>query len=478
MPRPIIEEISDPPAPEDLFAAIKGLPYSFFLDSSGPGQACRDTGRYSFMGCEPFLIFKSKGRSVILEWRDGKREDFASDPFIVLKKIFDRYRIDADREMPFTSGGVGYFSYDLKRFIEKLPDTARDDLSLHDCVMGFYDCVITFDILNKKAYIASSGMPEADQASISSQARERLKYFKRLIADTGAQTDTPLFHPSDSLKSNFSKAAYMEAIEKAKEYIRRGDIYQVNLSQRFEVELKAPPFALYSRLRKINPAPFSSYLGFADTVIASSSPERFLLKRGGYIETRPIKGTRPRGRDAFADAMMEKELLASPKDASEHVMIVDLERNDLGKICEYGSVKVSELSILEKYSTVFHLVSTVSGKLKNGIGPIDCIQAAFPGGSITGAPKIRSMEIIEELEPVKRSVYTGAIGYISFDGGMDTSIVIRTFVINGGRAYFQVGGGIVADSDPEKEYEETIHKASGLFSSLGIGQKEKEIVSI
>jgi para-aminobenzoate synthetase component I len=478
MTRPIIEEISRPPLPEDLFTAIKDLPYSFFLDSSLAGPSCRDTARYSFMGCDPFLVFKSKGESVILEWRDGKKEYLTSDPFLILKKIFEKFRIKTEKETPFVSGGVGYLSYDLKKFIEKLTDTARDDLSLYDCVMGFYDCVITFDILKNKAYISSSGMPETDPASIRPRREDRLKYFKRLIADAGARTHTALFHPGGELKSNFSKEAYIDAIEKAKEYIRRGDIYQVNLSQRFEIELKAPPFTLYSRLRKINPAPFSSYLGFADIVIASSSPERFLLKRGDYIETRPIKGTRPRGRDAFEDRMMEKELLASPKDASEHVMIVDLERNDLGRICEYGSVKVSELSILEKYSTVFHLVSTVSGKLKNGIGPIDCIEAAFPGGSITGAPKIRSMEIIEELEGVKRSVYTGAIGYISFDGDMDTSIVIRTFIINKGKAYFQVGGGIVADSDPEKEYEETIHKAGGLFSSLGIEQKEKEIISI
>ncbi|MFA6078571.1 MAG: aminodeoxychorismate synthase component I [Candidatus Omnitrophota bacterium] len=469
MPRPIIEEIDHPGAPEDLFAAIKDLPYSFFLDSSLSSQTFADAGRYSFLGGDPFLVFKSKGDRIMLEWRGGKIEHLTSDPFIVLKDLFDRYRVDTEKEMPFTAGGVGYFSYDLKRFIEELPDAAKDDLHLYDCVMGFYDCVITFDILKKKAYLSSLGLPEREN---------RLKYFRARIALARAGGQAYNFRPSGELRSNFSKEAYIDAIEKAKEYIRRGDIYQVNLSQRFEVELKEEPFALYSRLRKTNPAPFSSYLNFDDLVIASSSPERFLMKRGDYIETRPIKGTRPRGRDASEDAMMERELLASPKDAAEHLMIVDLERNDLGRICEYGSVKVSELNMLERYSTVFHLVSVVSGKLTKGIGPIDCMEAAFPGGSITGAPKIRSMEIIEELEPVKRSVYTGAIGYISFDGSMDTSIAIRTFVISGGKAYFQAGGGIVADSDPEREYEETIHKVKGLFSSLGIEEKEREIISI
>jgi para-aminobenzoate synthetase component 1 len=230
------------------------------------------------------------------------------------------------------------------------------------------------------------------------------------------------------------------------------------------------------RLRHFSPAPFSAYLGFGDLAIVSSSPERFLLKDGSYIETRPIKGTRPRGSDSFEDAMLEKELKESAKDRAEHIMIVDLERNDLGRICEYGTVRPRELFVLERYSTVFHLVSTVCGRLKEGVDPVDCLLATFPGGSITGAPKIRSMEIIEELEPVKRSVYTGALGYISFDGDMDTSIVIRTFVAKGGKAYFQVGGGIVADSDPEKEYDETLVKAKGMMQALGVEKADRELV--
>jgi para-aminobenzoate synthetase component 1 len=269
------------------------------------------------------------------------------------------------------------------------------------------------------------------------------------------------------LKSNFSKSDYIKTIEKAKRYIRKGDIYQVNISQRFETEIDSSPENLYLRLRSVSPAPFASYLGFGDISVMSSSPERFLLKRGGYIETRPIKGTRPRGTSAASDLLLEHELKKSVKDNAEHIMIVDLERNDLGRICDYGTVLPSESAVVEKYSNVSHLVSTVKGKLRREVDPIDCFLAAFPGGSITGAPKVRSMEIIEELENVKRSIYTGAIGYISFDGNMDTSIAIRTLVAKNNKAYFSVGGGIVADSDPESEYQETLDKAAGIFQALG-----------
>jgi para-aminobenzoate synthetase component 1 len=275
--------------------------------------------------------------------------------------------------------------------------------------------------------------------------------------------------------SNFSRAQYMRAVRRAKDYIREGDIYQVNISQRFEAALPEDPIDLYRRLRKVSPAPFAAYLGFGEFAILSSSPERFICKRGRRIETRPIKGTRPRGSDPAADEALRSELAHSAKDAAEHVMIVDLERNDLGRICEYGSVGPTGSPAIEKYAQVFHMVSTVAGTLSASADPVACLRAAFPGGSVTGAPKIRSMEIIDELEPVRRSAYTGAIGYISFDGDMDTSIVIRTFIVKGGRAYFQVGGGIVADSDPADEYEETIHKARGLMDALGVKREKRGV---
>ena len=448
----------------DIFRTLQGYPYPFFLDSSLPGERL---GRFSFLGCEPFLIFKCKKDAVILEWADGKKETFRSNPFLALKEIFKRYRCEnPDKRLPFVSGGVGYFSYDMKDFTEELPDTADDDLRLPDCIMGFYDVVIIHDNIEGSAYISSSGLPFTALKRRRRQA-ERLDEFKDRLRNR--PSDTAAFSSRGApgrLQSNFSKSGYMKIIKEAKEYIRKGDIYQVNLSQRFRAAIDMRPCDLYLKLREVSPAPFASYLGFGDVAILSSSPERFLLKRGNYIETRPIKGTRPRGKNAEADLALEQELKNSIKDNAEHIMIVDLERNDLGKICDYGSVRLSGHAVIEKYENVFHMVSTVSGTLRKGTGPVDCLLATFPGGSITGAPKVRSMEIIEELEPLKRSIYTGAIGYISFDGNMDTSIVIRTLVVKDDTAYFSVGGGIVADSDPESEYQETLDKAAGLIRAL------------
>jgi para-aminobenzoate synthetase component 1 len=273
------------------------------------------------------------------------------------------------------------------------------------------------------------------------------------------------------LKSNFSHEEYIKAVAAAREYICAGDIFQVNLSQRFEADLNIAPYELYQRLRRINPAPFASYLNFDGVSVVSASPERFLKIRGDRVETRPIKGTRPRGKSAVEDKALAQELLSSAKDRAENVMIVDLERNDLGRVCRYGTVKVTELAILETYPTVFHLTSTVVGRLSPGKSRIDLLKAAFPGGSITGAPKVRAMEIIDEMEPTRRSVYTGSIGYLSFDGGMDLNIVIRTFVIKGSKAYFQVGGGIVYDSEPEAEYQETLDKARALIQALQLSSK-------
>jgi len=465
-PLPIIEEIKSDLPPQHLFRNISDRPYSFFLDSAKDPERL---GRFSVMGCDPFLVFKSKRDNITLEGQDGGIERFKSDPFLALKKVFKRYEVSRlDKRLPFVGGGVGYFSYDMKNFIEHLPDYSMDDLEMPDCILGFYDAAVIFDNLDNKCYLMNSGLRAGESAGL----------LKEKIREPVIKED-PVFIPGSlSLESNFSMGSYMETIKKAKAYIKKGDIYQVNLSQRFETELGMDPFDLYMRLRAISPAPFAAYLNFGDCAIASSSPERFLFKRRDYVETRPIKGTRPRGEDAFSDALLEDELIHSPKDMAEHVMIVDLERNDLGRVCRYGSVRPSEFVVLEKYANVFHLVSTVSGRLRRGIGPIDCLLAAFPGGSITGAPKIRAMEIIDQLEPVKRSVYTGAIGYISFDGDMDTSIAIRTFIIRSGRAYFSVGGGIVADSDPEAEYYETIDKARGLMTALGINVDKPDKVLV
>ncbi len=470
MIRPLIEELYTSHNPIELFARFKEAANSFFLDSShDPAKL----GRWSFIGCDPFLVCKAKRGFVELNWASGKFERLQGNPFLLLKGLFERFKLKFHpfTEIPFLGGGVGYFSYDLKDFIEELPDIAIDDLGLPDCVICLYDCIIAVDNLNHKTYLVSCGLPELNVKENHLRAKRRLGWMKEMVSGAPLSLTSESGDPRSDIYysviwSNFTRSSYMKAIERAKEYIRSGDIYQVNLSQRFMIELKEPPFSLYSRLRTVSPAPFSSYLNFGDLTILSSSPERFLKIRGDCIETRPIKGTRPRGRDASQDISLERELLASEKDRAEHVMIVDLERNDLGRICRFSTVHPSEFIIIERYSTVFHLVSTISGRLKKGVTPIGCLLATFPGGSITGAPKIRAMEIIEELEPTKRSVYTGAIGYIGFDGDMDTSIVIRTALVKGDKMYFQVGGGIVADSDPEAEYQETLDKAQGLLRTL------------
>lgn len=436
--------------PHEIFKAISGCPYSFFLDSAAGGSRI---SRYSFMGSDPFLVFKSKGDRITLQWARGGTERLRSNPFLVLKDILKRYSTKTKNSAaPLTSGAVGYFGYDMKGFIEKLPDISRDDIKIPDCIVGFYNNILAYDNLTGRFYGKDIG-----------RAKE--------IAGTYS-----LKEPA-TLRSNFTKEEYKRTVNRAKEYIRKGDIYQVNLSQRFESDLNMEPYELYLNLRGLSPAPFSSYLNFEDCIVISSSPERFLMKKGPYIETRPIKGTAPRSADPLMDEFNRTELTKSYKDRAEHIMIVDLERNDLGRICEYGSVKPSEFIALEKYSTVFHLVSTVSGRLKKGVDAVDCLLATFPGGSITGAPKIRSMEIIEELEPVKRGIYTGAIGYISFDGNMDTSIVIRTILVKDGKIYFQAGGGIVYDSDPEKEYFETLDKARGIMNALGVESCELGVES-
>ena len=467
----IIEKVPNPPEPFAAFSSLQKYPYAFFLDSACDAGKL---GRFSFMGCEPFLVFASKGDLISLKWEDGRTEHFRSDPFDALQDLLERFKMRASSPgLPFTSGAVGYFSYDMKNFLEELPDTARDDTGIPDCILGFYDSVIIYDNLRRTCVVSSTGQPSGD----ADRAKSRLKKLCRMLSQPHREMRGGLGSATPRLKSNFTKASYIKAVEKAKKYIKKGDIYQVNLSQRFEAPLDIHPSELYRRLRSFSPAPFAAYLDFKDVVILSSSPERFLLKRGGYIETRPIKGTRPRGEDASTDLALERELAASPKDMAEHIMIVDLERNDLGRICEFGSVRPTESAVMEKYANVFHLVSTVSGKLRKDISAVDCLRATFPGGSITGAPKIRSMEIIDELENVRRSVYTGAFGYIGFDGTMDTSIVIRTFVIKDRKLYFQVGGGIVADSDPEKEYEETLHKARGLMQALGLEPQRMEAVT-
>jgi len=460
---PLIEEISTSLTAPEAFELFKHRRRCFFLDS---GMDPQTLGRYSFIGSDPFLVLKSRGKEVSLLHGD-REERVTGNPFDVLGEVLERYAVEpGPSPIPFVGGGVGYFSYDLCHFVERLPCTTVDDLSLPECYLAFYDAVIGFDHLEGRTYIASTGFPETDEDRRMARARERLDELSVMLAHSSSAVTRPSEKAVMQLHSNFTHEEYVEAVAAAREYICAGDIFQVNLSQRFEADLPTPPYDLYRRLRRINPAPFAAYFDFGDVAIGSSSPERFLLVRGDHVDTRPIKGTRPRGKTAEEDEALAQELLDSFKDRAENVMIVDLERNDLGRVCRYGTVRVTELWTLEKYPTVFHLTSNVEGRLCEGKNRMDLLKATFPGGSITGAPKVRSMEIIDELEPTRRSVYTGSIGYLSFNGDMDINIVIRTFIIKDGRAYFQVGGGIVYDSDPEGEYVETLDKARALIEAL------------
>jgi len=466
---PIIEEVDTQLSPVEAFELLEDRPFSFFLDS---GMDPHKLGRYSFIGSQPFLVLSSRGNEVTVT-RGTEKSHHKGNPFDILNHFLELYRLDyRSPPVPLIGGAVGYFSYDMCHFIERLPVTAVDDLELPECYFGFYDLIIAFDNLYGKTYIVSTGFPELEEDKRRERAASRLAEVKRQLADapTSVNREKPQPPPVEpvTLACNFTREEYVNAVEKARQYIIAGDIFEVNLSQRFEAELAVTPYQLYRRLRQINPAPFACYLGFGQVSVVSASPERFLRLRGDRVETRPIKGTRPRGNSQSEDEALANELLASDKDRAENIMIVDLERNDLGRVCRYGTVRVTELAILEVFPTVFHLTSTVVGGLREDKNGIDLLKATFPGGSITGAPKVRAMEIIDELEPTRRSIYTGNIGYLSFNGDLDLNIVIRTFLVKDKKAYFQVGGAVTYDSDPEAEYRETLDKARALIDALNI----------
>ena len=460
----IVREINGACLPIEAFPRFVSQNNLFFLDSA---LQIKGIARYSFLGFNPFLIIKTKHRKVTLICGEELTE-FEENPFEAFRSILRRFKIkDAEKvPIPFQCGAVGYFSYDLCHFIEKLPNKSVDDLYLPDIYFGFYDAIISYDNFLGKCYVI--GIESDGNSTIKDRMNQIVDVLceKLDVCDESLGYKQTQWISETPLKFNFAKDQYINAIRRIKDYIASGDVYQVNLSQRIETKVDIPSYELYKILRLMNPAPFSCYLKFDDIAVVSSSPERFLNVTGRHVQTRPIKGTRPRGEDAIADEVMKHALLTSPKDDAELTMIIDLERNDLGRVCDYGSVKVVEKKVLESFSTVHHLVSTVEGNLHERHDLIDLLKATFPGGSITGAPKIRAMQIIDELELTKRSVYTGSIGYIGFNGNADLNIAIRTFIMKGSNVYFQVGSGIVADSNEYEEYEETMHKAKALIESL------------
>jgi len=425
---------------------------SIFLDSSKEDKLL---SKYSFIGLNPYKKFSSKGRNVLID----KEEYKEVDPFKKLEKLLEEYKINMKNDIPFISGAIGYFSYDIGRIIEDLPDNSEEDFSIPNSIFIFFDNLIIFDLHNKKTYITAVGQIE--------EAEKSLSKIEMCLKDYNyEELEIKVGNSSNKFFSNFNKEEYEKSISSLKNYIRNGDVYIANMTRRIWCDNNEDPFKIYGKLRKINKAPFSAYMNFKDFQIISSSPERFLSITNGLVQTRPIKGTRPRGENPEEDEKNKNELINSEKDKSELLMIVDLERNDLSKVCKPSSVKVTELFKLEEYETVFHLVATIEGKLKENISSVKCIRECFPGGSITGAPKIRAMEIIEELEKLKRNIYTGSIGYFDLRGNSDFNIVIRTIIKKDNKAYLGVGGGITWESIEEEEWFETIDKGKALMGVL------------
>ncbi len=479
---PLVVELDPDVDAAEVFRAVARRPHPFFLDSAaGPARGDSRTvtafpggaADFSIVGCDPFLIVTAHGDALVVRDEDGTASATTGDPLARLDELLWQHRIPAAGDLPFSGGAVGYLGYDLCHFVEQLPRTTGRDVAMPDTFFAFYDVAAVFDHRSGRGFVVSSGMPQRGGAG-RARAESRAEWFAGVVSGRETEDGTavqprqsPMGAAASGLRSNFTRDQYLRAVERAREYIFAGDIYQVNLSQRFEAPLAADPILLYEALRSTSPAPFGAYLDTGAIQILSNSPERFLRRRRDRVETRPIKGTRPRQTERRADREAAARLQASEKDAAEHLMIVDLERNDLGRVCEYGSVVVDELARLESYWNVHHLVSTVSGRLRPGVRTAELLRATFPGGSITGAPKVRAMEIIDELEPTSRGVYTGAIGYLSACGRIDLNIAIRTLVYDGAKAYFQVGGGIVADSDAASEYDETLDKATAFFALLG-----------
>ncbi|MCS6850374.1 MAG: aminodeoxychorismate synthase component I [Gemmataceae bacterium] len=471
---PQVEELVPPPDPWEVCHRLADLPHLLFLDSGGDHP---ELAHCSYVTADPFVWLTARDRLVT---RNGQALGEA-DPFAVLAEELARFGSEPIAGLPpFQGGAAGLFSYDLCHHLERLPRPRFDEFAVPDLAVGLYDWVVAFDWAQGRAWIISTGWPETEAARRERRAVRRRRWLRERLQAVAPppprwgpvaeplvlQAPTVPAGPLPGVLSNFSRADYLAAVQRAIDYVHAGDCFQVNLSQRLLYPAQLPPLELYRRLRERNPAPFAGYFDLGDFVLASASPERFLRLEQGVVTTRPIKGTRPRLADPSEDAARRRDLLASTKDRAENVMIVDLLRNDLGRVCRYGSIRVEALCRLETFRFVHHLVSEVRGELRPGLGPIDLLRATFPGGSVTGAPKIRAMEIIAELEPTARGPYCGSLGWISFAGDMDCNILIRTFTIGRGWCQFPVGGGIVADSTPEREYDETWHKAEGLLRAL------------
>ncbi|HEU5300415.1 MAG TPA: anthranilate synthase component I, partial [bacterium] len=454
---------ADLETPISAFLKLRDQGNAFLLESVEGGERI---GRYSFIGSGPMRTIISRGNHV--EIREGGRvETRQADVLEVAREILGRHRLVADPSLPrFSGGAVGYFGYDLVRLWERLPAQPADDLALPTCYLAVADTVVIFDHVRHTMKIVANALVDDDGGVAYRQAVEKVeRLYERLrsplVPPNGAGRVQPV------MDTDMPVAGFLSAVERAKEYIRAGDAFQVVLSRRFSMGLDGVDgLDIYRALRTVNPSPYMFFLDFDGVKIIGSSPELLVRLEDGVVETRPLAGTRPRGATEADDLTMEAQLLADEKERAEHVMLVDLGRNDVGRVSAYGTVKVTDLMQVERFSHVMHIVTDVQGRLRPGLDAVDVLRACFPAGTVTGAPKVRAMEIIDELEPVARGPYAGAVGYFSFSGSMDTAITIRTIVMAGGRAYIQAGAGIVADSVPEREYVETVNKAKALVRAI------------
>ncbi|BBL79543.1 anthranilate synthase component I [Rubrobacter xylanophilus] len=474
------EFIGDLETPISAVLRFAGEEHVFLLESA---EAAERFGRYSFLGFDPKRTLSYRGGVYTVVDADGVREVPAEDPFRGLARIVGRKSVAPLPHLPaFVGGAVGYFAYDAVRYLERLPDAPPDDLGVPEAYFAVTDTLVVFDHLRHKVLVVSlvdaSRLRDVEGEGFAAAYRRAADDIRRVaerLAVPLGRGNLSSGPPGElRISSNFTRGAYEEAVERAKEYIRAGDAFQVVPSQRFVAEVgDLDPLLLYRGLRTVNPSPYMTYLKFGDLALVGASPEPLVRVEGRRVMTRPIAGTRRRGESPEEDAALAEELLADAKERAEHVMLVDLGRNDLGRVCEVSSVEVTSFMEIERYSHVMHIVSTVEGDLRGNLTALDALAAAFPAGTVSGAPKVRAMEIIDELEPTRRGPYAGATGYYGVDGRLDTCITLRTALLRDGRAYFQAGGGVVADSVPKLEYEESRNKARAIVRALEVARSHR-----
>ena len=467
---------SDTLTPVTAWQRIAGGAWAFLFESVVGGER---VGRYSFVGSNPFMTLTASGRSVIIQSREGERQELHDvDPLQELERLVTACRSVHLPGLPgFLGGAVGYAAYDVVRYSEHLPNVPPDDRGIPDLTFAFYDSMVLFDHIRKVVLVvALADTSQGDTEESRARAEERLDVLCRQLAFTGedvqlADVDLTV-EPVLSTTSNFTREQFCAAVEKCREYIRAGDVFQVVISQRLECSSPATPLDVYRSLRMVNPSPFMFLLQTPDVDLVGSSPEIMVRVEDRETTIRPLAGTRPRGKTPQEDRDLERELLADPKERAEHVMLIDLARNDVGRVVEFGSVTLADVMVVERYSHVMHITSNVSGRLQEGLTAVAALRAGLPAGTVSGAPKVRAMEIIDEVEPQKRGPYGGAVGYFDFTGDMDTCIALRTLVMKNGRIYIQAGAGIVADSVAESEYQETMNKARAMLKAIHIAETQ------